>query len=53
MTGAELGGCAIALAPSQALDDMFGSIRREFSRRGHGAPRLLTVTPSDGARRVA
>jgi len=51
MTGGGFGGAIIALAPSQRAAATAEAITAAFARAGFAAPRLSTVTPSDGARR--
>jgi galactokinase len=51
MTGAGLGGCAIALVPSYAREKVAEAVRESFARQGFRAPTVFDVTTADGARR--
>lgn len=51
MTGAGFGGCAIALVPSEAVDDVAHAVRVAFARQRYAAPTIFPVTTADGARR--
>jgi galactokinase len=51
MTGGGFGGAVIALVARERAADTAASITAAFARAGLTAPRLSTVTPSDGARR--
>ena len=53
MTGGGFGGSALALAPACAVLDVEREVEAAFARRGFRAPELFTVSPADGARRVA
>ncbi|HEX9093866.1 MAG TPA: hypothetical protein VF902_07780 [Coriobacteriia bacterium] len=53
MTGAGFGGCAIALAPVGAADDVVAHVVEAFERHDLGSPVAFTVIPVDGARRIA
>jgi galactokinase len=51
MTGGGFGGAIIALVASDQAADTAESIAAAFARAGFTAPRLSTVSPSDGGRR--
>ena len=51
MTGGGFGGAIIALVASDRAAATADAITAAFARAGFTAPRLSTVTPSDGARR--
>ena len=51
MTGGGFGGSVIALAARDRAADVAAAIADAFNRAGFTAPRLSTVSPSDGARR--
>ena len=51
MTGGGFGGAIIALVASERAAVTADAITAAFARAGFTAPRLSTVTPSDGARR--
>jgi galactokinase len=51
MTGAGLGGCAIALVPSYACQAVTAAVDERFARQGFRAPMVFEVTTADGARR--
>ncbi|WP_372498025.1 galactokinase [Sinomonas terrae] len=53
MTGGGFGGSAIALVPDDDENRVRDAVLAAFAERGFGAPRLFTVTPADGARRLA
>ncbi|ASN53412.1 galactokinase [Sinomonas sp. R1AF57] len=53
MTGGGFGGSAIALVPIHHQERVREAVLNAFARRGFKAPRLFTVNPSDGARRLA
>ncbi|WP_422935939.1 galactokinase [Sinomonas sp. P47F7] len=53
MTGGGFGGSAIALVPADAEGRVRDAVAAAFAQRGFRAPRLFTVTPADGARRLA
>ncbi|MFI8593060.1 galactokinase [Microbacterium sp. NPDC078428] len=53
MTGGGFGGAAIALVEGDAVERVADAAARAFARRGFGAPRTFTVTPSRGAGRDA
>lgn len=52
LTGAGLGGCALALVPEYARETLAGSVHAAFARQGFGAPTVFEVTTADGARRL-
>ncbi|WP_138415070.1 galactokinase [Sinomonas gamaensis] len=53
MTGGGFGGSAIALVPAEDEAGVRDAVSAAFSERGYRAPRLFTVSPADGARRLA
>jgi len=53
MTGAGFGGSAIALVPAELVGRVADRSRDAFDAAGFAAPEVGTVTPSDGARRLA
>ncbi|MFK0074197.1 galactokinase [Arthrobacter woluwensis] len=53
MTGGGFGGSAIALTPRGLEDEVRQAVLGAFASAGFGEPRLFTVTPADGARRLA
>lgn len=53
MTGGGFGGSAIALVPDDDEARVRDAVTEAFAARGFRAPRLFTVTPADGARRLA
>jgi galactokinase len=53
MTGAGFGGSAIALVPADLVGRVADRVGRAFAVAGFGPPEVATVTPSDGARRLA
>lgn len=53
MTGGGFGGSAIALTPRGLEDEVRQAVLDAFVSKGFGEPRLFTVTPADGARRLA
>jgi galactokinase len=52
MTGGGFGGSAIALVPTDRLDQVERAVSDEFAARGWTPPGLLTAPASAGARRV-
>ena len=52
MTGGGFGGSAIALVPTDAVDEVGEAVTAAYADRGWPAPGLLTATPSAGARRL-
>jgi galactokinase len=52
MTGGGFGGSAIALVPVDAENGVREAVTEAFAKRGFRAPRLFTVSPADGARRL-
>lgn len=52
MTGGGFGGAAIALAPSDAAEEIRVRVTSAFSEAGYRRPILFEVTPGDGARRL-
>ncbi len=53
MTGGGFGGSAIALTPRGLENEVRQAVLGAFASAGFGEPRLFTVTPADGARRLA
>ncbi|HKU11401.1 galactokinase [Sinomonas sp.] len=53
MTGGGFGGSAIALVPAEDEARVRDAVSAAFLERGFRAPRLFTVSPADGARRLA
>jgi galactokinase len=53
MTGGGFGGCAIALVGSESQQAVVDAVEGAFARRGFTAPHCVTVTASDGARRMS
>ena len=53
MTGGGFGGSAIALTPRALEDQVRQAVLAAFASAGFGEPRLFTVTPAEGARRLA
>jgi galactokinase len=51
LTGAGLGGCAIALGVE--ADDLAGPVSRAFEAGGFRAPEVFSVAPTQGAGRLA
>ncbi|MEQ6899334.1 galactokinase [Microbacterium sp. KR10-403] len=51
MTGGGFGGAAIALTPHDRVEAVRDAVTRAFADAGFAAPRVFTVTPSEGARR--
>ncbi|MBN9193709.1 galactokinase [Microbacterium sp.] len=51
MTGGGFGGAAIALTPRERVGAVAEAVASAFSRSGFAAPRVFTVTASEGARR--
>ena len=49
LTGAGFGGCAIALIPPGAADDLASSTRRVFAERDYREPAFYTSLPAAGA----
>jgi galactokinase len=52
MTGGGFGGSAIALVPTDRLEEVERAVATAYDERGWPAPGLLTALPSPGARRV-
>jgi galactokinase len=50
--GGGFGGSAIALVPVDAENGVREAVTEAFAKRGFRAPRLFTVSPADGARRL-
>jgi galactokinase len=53
MTGGGFGGAAIALTPLDAEEQVRSAVGQAFALAGHKAPDIFTVTPADGAMRLA
>jgi galactokinase len=53
MTGAGFGGSAVALVPTGRVDPVTGQVQAAFAAAGFAVPEVATVTPADGARRLA
>lgn len=53
MTGGGFGGSAIALTPVEREAEVRDAVVRAFAQAGFTAPDIFTVTPADGARRLA
>jgi galactokinase len=53
MTGAGFGGSAIALVPRDLAGPVEDRVGDAFAAAGFGPPEVRSVTPSDGARRLA
>ncbi|MBN9184716.1 MAG: galactokinase, partial [Microbacterium sp.] len=51
MTGGGFGGAAIALTPRERVGAVAEAVASAFARSGFAAPRVFTVTASEGARR--
>ncbi|MEA5456231.1 galactokinase [Sinomonas sp. JGH33] len=52
MTGGGFGGSAIALVPADDEARARSAVMAAFAERGFRSPRLFTVSPADGARRL-
>jgi len=52
MTGGGFGGCVIALVPADQREDVGGSVRRTFAKRGFTPPRPFVTGASPGAVRL-
>ncbi len=52
MTGGGFGGAAIALVPSELIDQMTVAIKYAFKQGGFIEPNIFAVTAADGAARV-
>ena len=53
MTGGGFGGAAIALTPLDAEEQVRSAVGQAFALAGYKAPDIFTVTPADGAMRLA
>jgi galactokinase len=53
MTGAGFGGSAIALVPGDLAGPVADRVGDAFAAAGFGPPEVQSVTPADGARRLA
>jgi galactokinase len=53
MTGGGFGGCVIALVPDGTVADVDRAVTSAFASHGWGRPRVVEVTPSQGASRDA
>ena len=49
LTGAGFGGCAIALIPPRAADDLARATERAFAERGYGEAAFYKPLPAAGA----
>ena len=52
LTGAGMGGCALALVPEYARETLAGSVHAAFAGLGLAAPTVFEVSTADGARRL-
>ena len=52
MTGGGFGGSAIALVPTDSVEDVAKAVEAAYVDHGWAAPGFLTALPSDGARRL-
>jgi galactokinase len=52
MTGAGFGGCALALAPTAALEAVGAAVTEAFGAASLAPPSTFQVRPSEGARRL-
>jgi galactokinase len=53
MTGAGFGGCALALLPAGAAEQVAEAVAATFAAREFGPPEIFPAHPMDGARRLA
>lgn len=53
MTGGGFGGAAIALTPLEAEEQVRTAVVQAFADAGYTAPDIFTVTPAEGAMRLA
>jgi galactokinase len=53
LTGAGFGGCALALSPSERVDELRAHTIRTFADRRLGPPKVYPVVASDGVTRIA
>jgi galactokinase len=53
MTGGGFGGAAIALTPLEAEQQVRTAVVQAFADAGYTAPDIFTVTPAEGAMRLA
>jgi galactokinase len=53
MTGAGFGGCALALVPAGAAEQVAEAVTATFAAREFGPPEIFPAPPMDGARRLA
>lgn len=53
MTGGGFGGAAIALVPTELINELTVAIRYAFKMRGFIEPNIFSVTAADGAHRIA
>ncbi|WP_458113614.1 galactokinase [Arthrobacter sp. R1-13] len=53
MTGGGFGGAAIALTPLEAEQQVRSAVVQAFADAGYTAPDIFTVTPAEGAMRLA
>jgi galactokinase len=52
MTGGGFGGAAIALVPSELIQEITVALRFAFKKRGYIEPTIFSVTAADGASRA-
>jgi len=52
ITGGGFGGCVIALADSDAIEQLQAAIQRTYAARDYGQPGFFTVAPSAGAHKL-
>jgi galactokinase len=52
MTGAGFGGCALALVPAAAAEEIAEAVAAAFADRGFRGPVIFPVQPANGARRL-
>ncbi|WP_411375868.1 galactokinase [Arthrobacter sp. MPF02] len=53
MTGGGFGGAAIALTPAGEEQKVRNAVAKAFAKAGFAAPDIFTVSPADGAMRIA
>jgi len=52
ITGGGFGGCVIALADADTIEQLQAAIQRTYAARDYGQPGFFTVAPSAGAHRL-
>jgi galactokinase len=52
MTGGGFGGCAVVLAPADAVDGVLLAVRGAFAEQGYDGPTSFVAQASDGAHRL-